>query len=74
MLIRIIRFYQRTLSPDKGFLKFFVGSSVGCGMFPTCSEYTIQSIEKNGSIKGLFGGFRRILRCHPYQKNLIDLP
>ena len=32
-----------------------------------------QAIEKYGAMKGLYLGFLRILRCHPWQKNHIDL-
>lgn len=72
MFIRsIIKFYQYFLSPDKGI--FSLGKRT-CAMYPTCSEYMEQSIEKYGSIKGFFKGIKRIGRCHPWQKNLIDMP
>lgn len=66
-----IRFYQTFLSPDKSI--FSLGNRT-CAMHPTCSEYMEQAIEKYGFIKGFFKGIRRIFRCHPWQKNLIDLP
>jgi putative component of membrane protein insertase Oxa1/YidC/SpoIIIJ protein YidD len=31
-----------------------------------------QAIEKYGALKGIYLGLRRILRCHPWQKNHID--
>ncbi len=43
-----------------------------CVFSPTCSEYTKQSIIKHGILKGIFYGARRILRCHPWQKNHFD--
>jgi len=43
-----------------------------CVFLPTCSEYTKQAIVKYGSLKGVFLGMRRILRCHPWQKNHFD--
>jgi putative membrane protein insertion efficiency factor len=43
-----------------------------CVFFPTCSEYTKQSIIKYGILKGIFLGIRRILRCHPWQKDHFD--
>ena len=39
---------------------------------PGCSEYTIMAITKYGPIKGSYIGFKRILRCHPWQKNTYD--
>ncbi len=57
ILIFIIKSYQLTLGV------FFRGS---CRFHPTCSEYTLQSIKKYGSIKGVFMGIKRISKCHPY--------
>ncbi len=62
LLIKLINFYQKFLSPkDK------------CVFYPTCSEYTKQAIDKYGSLRGIYLGFFRILRCHPWQKNHMDL-
>ena len=36
-----------------------------CRYKPTCSEYTKEAIEEYGTIKGLFLGIKRILRCNP---------
>lgn len=43
-----------------------------CRFTPTCSEYTKISVERFGLIKGLFLGFKRILRCRPFGKFGID--
>ena len=61
--IKLINFYQRQISP---FIKPV------CVFYPSCSEYTKQAIEKYGTLHGIYFGFRRILRCHPWQKNHID--
>lgn len=60
---KLINFYQKYISV---FLK------PTCVFFPTCSEYTKQAIEKYGGVKGIYLGFFRILRCHPWQKNHFD--
>lgn len=61
--IRLIKLYQKHLSP---LLR------PSCVFYPTCSTYTLQSIEKYGFLKGVYLGIRRILRCHPWQKNHMD--
>ncbi len=60
-LVKLINFYQKFISPANK-----------CVFYPSCSEYTKQAIEKYGSLKGIWLGFSRILRCHPWQKNCID--
>ncbi len=72
-LIKTIEYYQKLLSPDKGVLvKMGIKKSGICVFYPSCSNYTIQAIEKYGSIKGLYKGVKRIIRCTPGQKSHID--
>ena len=52
-----IKLYQVLLSP-------LLGQS--CRYHPTCSQYTIEAIEKYGPIKGIWLGSKRIARCHPW--------
>ena len=61
ILIGMIRFYQKYLSPLK------VRSH--CIFTPTCSQYGIEAIEKYGALKGLALTAWRILRCNPFNKN-----
>jgi len=63
--INLVNFYQKNISPFK---------KQSCVFYPTCSEYTKIAIDKYGILKGIQMGFFRILRCHPWQKNHIDLP
>lgn len=56
ILIGLIRFYQRYISPMKG---------PCCRFIPTCSEYAVLSIERFGAFRGVILSTRRILRCHP---------
>lgn len=61
ILIGMIRFYQKYLSPLK--------VHTHCIFTPTCSQYGIEAIEKYGALKGLTLTAWRILRCNPFNKN-----
>ena len=65
ILIAIVRFYQRNISPYKG--------GATCRFVPTCSEYALEALEKYGALKGSLLAIRRILRCHPLSKGGCDL-
>lgn len=43
-----------------------------CRYVPTCSEYTIEAIERYGAARGLLMGAWRLLRCHPFAKGGYD--
>lgn len=47
-------------------------SHFSCVFIPRCSDYTKDSIEKYGFLKGSYLGIKRIFRCHPVQKNKFD--
>jgi len=53
----LIRFYQYALSP-------YLGGSK-CRYTPSCSQYTMEAIQKFGPIKGIFLGAKRLSKCHP---------
>ncbi|MBI5780065.1 MAG: membrane protein insertion efficiency factor YidD [Rhodocyclales bacterium] len=57
LLIALIRGYQIAISPWLG---------RNCRFYPTCSQYTLEAIERHGALKGLWLGLRRVLRCHPF--------
>ena len=63
IFIGLIRGYQRFISP------LFPPS---CRYYPTCSNYSVQAIQKQGAIKGSIMGISRILRCHPFVKGGYD--
>ena len=62
-LMRLVRAYQRYLSP-------LLGDS--CIYSPTCSEYMLEAIQKYGAARGFWLGFKRILRCHPFHRGGYD--
>ena len=65
ILVAVIRFYQRAVSP-------YLGEH--CRFHPSCSEYMIGSVRLNGPFRGVFDGIRRILRCHPFHPGGVDEP
>ena len=64
LLLRLIRFYQKAISPYKG------GSC--CKYIPTCSNYAIEAIQRFGAFKGFFLALFRILRCNPFSRGGFD--
>ena len=72
LVVNLITFYQKTLSPDHGVWKH--NHPYGfCRFYPTCSEYTKQAVQEHGVVKGVWLGIRRIARCHPWSQGGIDL-
>lgn len=70
-LLKVIRVYQHTLSPDEGWFKdkYPVGH---CKYKPHCSEYAYQAVEKHGVVKGGLKAIWRVLRCHPWARGGDD--
>lgn len=73
LLIALIKVYQKTLSPDHGWLsvKYPYGF---CKYYPTCSEYAIEVIKLHGSVKGSALALVRILKCNPFTQPKINKP
>ncbi|MBI2024386.1 membrane protein insertion efficiency factor YidD [Candidatus Giovannonibacteria bacterium] len=69
IIIAIINFYQKFISPDQS---IFSRKRKYCVFEPSCSQYTKEAIMHGGIFYGLKKGFLRIIRCHPFQKNLFD--
>lgn len=71
LALKSIRFYQKTLSLDHGPMSALYSEGF-CRFKPTCSQYTYEAIEKYGTIKGSWLGFKRICRCTPWNKGGED--
>ena len=63
IFLGIIRGYQLLLSP-------WLGSN--CRFYPSCSCYAHIAIERYGTLRGLWLGLRRLLRCHPFHEGGYD--
>lgn len=63
LLSLFIKFYQYFISPLTG---------QNCRYYPTCSAYTVEALEKHGSLKGTTLAVKRILRCHPFHAGGFD--
>lgn len=37
-----------------------------CRFTPSCSQYTLEAVQKYGLFKGSWLGLKRIGRCHPF--------
>lgn len=55
--IALVRFYQVAISP-------YTPST--CRYTPTCSNYTIEALQKRGLFVGGWLSIKRILSCHPW--------
>lgn len=64
VLIKLVRIYQKYLSPMKGYSS--------CKYFPTCSMYAVEAIERFGALKGMGLAVWRILRCNPFSQGGYD--
>ncbi|MEE6452222.1 MULTISPECIES: membrane protein insertion efficiency factor YidD [Bacillaceae] len=63
ILIGIIRFYQKWISP---------ATPPSCRFYPTCSSYGLEAIQTHGALKGTYLTTKRILKCHPLHPGGYD--
>ncbi|WP_296146751.1 membrane protein insertion efficiency factor YidD [uncultured Flavobacterium sp.] len=55
--VALVRFYQVAISP-------ILPSA--CRYEPTCSQYTIEALQKRGLLIGSYLAVKRILSCNPW--------
>lgn len=63
ILVALIRFYQRSISP------LFPPR---CRFQPTCSQYGLEAIQMYGVLKGSWLLLKRISKCHPFHHGGFD--
>jgi uncharacterized protein len=59
----LIRGYQRSISPVL---------PASCRFSPSCSQYTLEAVERYGVVRGGWLGARRLVRCHPFNPGGFD--
>lgn len=64
ILIYIIKMYRKYISPLK--------SQPTCRFYPTCSQYSLEALEKYGLIKGSYLSVKRVARCNPFNPGGYD--
>ena len=57
LFIYLVRFYQVAISPLK---------PPTCRYTPTCSQYTLEALQKYGFFTGGWLAIKRICSCHPW--------
>lgn len=63
LVMLLIRGYQRFISP---------ALPASCRFSPSCSQYSLEAIERYGVVRGGWLGARRLLRCHPFNPGGFD--
>ncbi|WP_084625606.1 membrane protein insertion efficiency factor YidD [Salinimicrobium xinjiangense] len=56
-LIGLVRIYQRFISPF---------TPATCRYTPTCSQYTVEALQKHGAFRGSWLSIKRIVSCNPW--------
>ncbi|MFQ5539980.1 MAG: membrane protein insertion efficiency factor YidD [Candidatus Binatia bacterium] len=59
VIVLVLRGYRHFLSPLM---------TPSCRFFPSCSGYTLEAVQRHGSMKGLWLGLCRLLRCHSFHR------
>lgn len=67
LIIGTLKLYKKIISPV-----FVVLFGQACRFTPTCSEYTMESLEKFGTVRGLEMGLKRLSKCHPWGGSGFD--
>jgi len=63
VLLGVIEGYRLFVSPLSG---------ANCRHLPTCSQYAKDAVIIHGPLHGSYYTLKRILRCHPWAKPMLD--
>lgn len=70
-LLRVIRIYQYTLSPDKWLPSLWLKGKI-CAHEPHCSEYSMAVLKRYGFRPWIFYAMDRVLHCTPSMHKKYD--
>lgn len=63
VLVGMVRFYQRFISPL---------TPPTCKYYPSCSSYAVTALRRHGAIRGTGLAVWRVLRCNPWSPGGVD--
>ncbi len=63
LFIRLVRFYQRAVSP------LFPRT---CRFVPSCSQYAVTAVARYGFAKGFWLALKRLVKCGPWHPGGYD--
>jgi len=64
LVLSLLRLYRLLISPILG---------ANCRFYPSCSNYSMEAIDKYGPFKGGALSLKRIAKCHPLNEGGVDL-
>ncbi len=64
LAIGVVRAYQLTVSP--------LLPPNSCKYHPSCSQYAIDAIRRDGVVRGSARAAWRLLRCNPWSRGGVD--
>lgn len=65
IFVFLIQLYKKCISPALG---------PHCRFYPSCSQYSVEALQKYGIAKGVLKTTVRVCKCHPFHPGGIDLP
>ncbi|MFO7790930.1 MAG: membrane protein insertion efficiency factor YidD [Bacteroidota bacterium] len=63
LLVYMVKFYKYAISP-------YTPNS--CRHIPSCSNYTVEALQKHGPVAGTWLGIKRLAKCHPWGTHGFD--
>ena len=63
LILYVLRFYQRFVSPALG---------SNCRFYPSCSSYAIKAYKNFGVLRGTWLLVKRLSKCHPFNSGGLD--
>lgn len=63
IIINFLKAYKYIISP-------LLGNN--CRFYPSCSDYSMEAIDRFGPVKGSILTAKRIVKCQPFHKGGMD--